>query len=192
MSQNSLNMSDFILLRRDDPFFKMPVDSLIILCGHTPIMKKILHYLPLDAKKNLRIAHPRKLKEIISQLDPIFSVWTIYLPRARMSVKAMHNALALRKHTETVYLGKTLQFPLCFYNSLTPVHLKFPKDDHGEYIEDPVNCDEMMLLIDEIRPRVVGLSIHARVISNEVALLKDSKITDLAENWICCTYDPYK
>ena len=31
-----------------------------------------------------------------------------------------------------------------------------------------------------------------RVISNEVAQLKDSKITDLAENWICCTYDPYK
>ena len=33
---------------------------------------------------------------------------------------------------------------------------------------------------------------NTRVISNEVAPLTTGKITDLAENRICCTYDPYK
>ena len=99
MSDSTTKMSDFLLLRKDDPFFKMPDDSLITLSGHTPVMKKILHYLPIEAKKNLRLCNPRKLKDVL--LDDPSWIWT-------------------------VNLGNQIELPSFFHDAPTPVIVNFP------------------------------------------------------------------
>ena len=76
-----------------DSFFSMPQDSLITLSAQRPVWNKILSYLPMAAKKNLRLSHPREFKDIIRG-DPSW-IWT-------------------------VNLGDQIQYPDYFYESTTP------------------------------------------------------------------------
>ena len=76
-----------------DSFFSMPQDSLITLSAQRPVWNKILSYLPMAAKKNLRLSHPRDLKDAL--LDDPTWIWT-------------------------VNLGDQIQYPDYFYESTTP------------------------------------------------------------------------
>jgi len=139
MSDNTTEMPDFILQRQDDPFFMMPPDSLISLSAHTPVMKTILQYLPLEAKKNLRLAHPRKLKDVLFD-DPSW-IWT-------------------------VNLGYQIEYPDIFFMASTPVIVNFPRDEEGDLIKNPDNCGQMFQLIQKIKDRTVGLAINLETLEN--------------------------
>ena len=124
MSESTIKMSDFIVQRKNDHFFSMPQESLITLSGHIPVMKTILHYLPMTAKKNLRLTHPRKLKDII--VNDETWIWT-------------------------VNLGEEIEFPSYFFDSTIPVVVIFPKNESNDFISNPEKYDLMITLIEKIK-----------------------------------------
>jgi len=121
-------------------FFSMPQDSLITLSAQRPVWNKILSYLPMAAKKNLRLSHPRDLKDAL--LDDPTWIWT-------------------------VNLGDQIQYPEFFYNSSTLIKLNFPRNQNGDLIYDPDISDQMIELIDndKIKPRIVGLAVHQETLN---------------------------
>jgi len=132
-------MSDRTILvkRKDDPFFEMPQDSLTTLSGHRPVWRKILQYLPMDAKKNLRLSHPGVLKNAL--LDDPTWIWTINL-------------------------GAQIQFPHFFYTATTPIRVNFPRNEYSRLINNPENCDQMIEVINKIKHRIVGLAVHQKIL----------------------------
>jgi len=99
-----------------------------------PVWIKILSYLPIAAKKTLRMSHPREFRDIIRR-DPSW-IWT-------------------------VNLGDQIQYPDYFYESTTPLRVNFPRNQHGSLIENPDISDQMIEVIDndKIKPRIVGLAV---------------------------------
>jgi len=118
----------------------MPQDSLITLSAQRPVWNKILSYLPMAAKKNLRMSHPREFRDIIRR-DPSW-IWT-------------------------VNLGDQIQYPDYFYESETPLRVNFPRYQNGPLISDPDISDQMIELIDndKIKPRIVGLAVHQETLN---------------------------
>jgi len=128
-------------------FFSMPQDSLITLSAQRPVWLKILSYLPMAAKKNLRLSHPREFKDIIRG-DPSW-IWT-------------------------VNLGDQIQYPDYFYESETPLRINFPREEDGFFILNPDISDQMIELIDndKIKPRIVGLAVHQETLNSFSNLLR--------------------
>ena len=118
----------------DDSVSEMPTDSLVKLKAHTPVWSKILHYLPMDAKKNLRVSQPRVFRDILNG-DPAW-IWTIHLGSNQM------------------------EYPEFFFDATIPVKVNFPKDGYGDLMENPANCDQMLQTIDKINNRIIGLAVH--------------------------------
>ena len=145
MSQSRIKMSDFIAFRQENPFFEMPQDSLIKLSAHRPVWNKILSYLRMSAKKNLRLANPREFKDIIRR-DPTW-IWT-------------------------VNLGPQIQYPDFFYNSTTKIKLNFPKLPNGRFYPNLDLSDQMIELIKKIKPRIVGLAVHQVTLNSYSHLLR--------------------
>jgi len=137
-------------------FFSMPQDSLITLSAQRPVWLKILSYLPMAAKKNLRLSHPREFRDIIRR-DPSW-IWT-------------------------VNLGDQIQYPDYFYESETPLRVNFPKRQNGHLIKNPDISDQMIGLIERIKPRIVGLAVRQETLSQYTAqlMIKDLQFIEIGE-----------